>query len=69
MDNWQGTHPFLYIPGCPAPLLGKDLLCRLQTRVTWGKLEANNLLCLASEYLQPDVEKQESAPFLDEINP
>ena len=68
VGNWQGTHPFLYIPGCPAPLLGKDL-CRLQTRVTWGKLEVDNFLCLVSEYLQSDVEKEESVPFLDEVNP
>ena len=69
MGNWQGTHPFLYTPGCLAPLLGRDLLCCLQTRVTWGKLEADNFLCLVSEYLQSDVEKQESFPFLGEVNP
>ena len=69
MDNWQGTHPFLYIPGCPAPLLGRDLLCRLQTRVTWGKLEVNNFLRLVSENLQLEVKKEESVPFLDEVNP
>ena len=69
MGNWQGTHPFLYIPCCPAPLLRTDLLCRFQTRVTWGKLEVNNFLCLVSEYLQSDVEKEESVPFLDEVNP
>ena len=69
VGNWQGTHPFLYIPCCPAPLLERDLLCRLQTTVTWEKLEANNLLCLVSEYLQSDVEKQKSVPFLDEVNP
>ena len=62
VGNWQGTHPFVYIPGCPAPLLGRDL-CRLQTRVTWGKLKADNFLCLVSEYLQSDVEK-EVCPFL-----
>ena len=69
VGNWQGTHPFLYIPGCPAPLLARDLLCCLQTRVTWGKLEVNNFLCLVSECLQLDVEKEESVPFLDEVNP
>ena len=69
VGNWQGTHPFLYIPGCPAPLLRGDLLCCLQTRMTWGKLETNNFLCLVSEYLQSDVEKEESFPFLDEVNP
>ena len=68
MGNWQGTQPFLYIPGCPAPLLGRDLLCPLQTRVTWGKLEVDNFLCLVSECLQSDVEKEESVPFLDDVN-
>ena len=69
VGNWQGTYPFLNIPGCLAPLLGRDLLCCLQTRVTWGKLEADSFLCLVSEYLQSDVEKEEPVPFLDEVNP
>ena len=37
--------------------------------MTWGKLEVNNFLCLVSEYLQSDVEKEESVPFLDEVSP
>ena len=37
--------------------------------MTWGKLETNNFFCLVSEYLQSDVEKEESFPFLDEVNP
>ena len=48
--------------------MGRDLFYRLQTRVTWGKLEVDNFLCLVSEYLQSEVEK-ESVPFLDEVNP
>ena len=35
----------------------------------WGKLEVDNFLCVVSEYLQSDVEKEESVPFLDEVNP
>ena len=34
-----------------------------------GKLDVNNLLYLVSEYLQSDVEKEESVPFLDKVNP
>ena len=49
--------------------MGRDLFYRLQTRVTWGKVEVDNFLCLVSEYLQSDVEKEESVPFLDEVNP
>ena len=37
--------------------------------MTWGKLETSNFLCLVSEYLQSDVEKEESFPFLDEVSP
>ena len=33
VGNWQVGRRFLYIPGCPAPLLGRDVLCHLQTRV------------------------------------
>ena len=69
VGNWQGTHPFLYIPGCPTPLQGRELLCQPQTRMTLGKLEVDNFLCLLSEYLQSDVEKEEFFPFLDEVNP
>ena len=49
--------------------MGRDLFYGIQTRVTWGKLEVDNFLCLVSEYLQSDVEKEESVPFLDEVNP
>ena len=69
VGNWQGAHPFLYIPSCPASLQGRDLLCLLQTRVTWGKLETDSFLRLVSEYMPSDIEKEESFPFSDEIIP
>ena len=37
--------------------------------MTWGQLEVNNFLFLVSEYLQSDVDKEESIPFLDEVKP
>ena len=52
--NWNLTKPLhirwaigkgpSYILSCSVPLLGRDLLCHLQTRVTWGKLETNNFV-------------------------
>ena len=32
----QVTHKFLYIPECPVPLLGRDLLSKLGTQVTFS---------------------------------
>ena len=29
-------HSFLYIPDCPIPLLGRDLLCKLNARITFS---------------------------------
>ena len=55
-------------PSYTSLVLGRDLLCHLQTRVTWGELEANKFLCLVSEHLQSAVEKEESVPFLDDVN-
>ena len=33
--EYQVTHDFLYIPECPVPLLGRDLLSKLGTQVTF----------------------------------
>ena len=35
MGGHQGTHEFLYIPECPVPLLGRDLLSKLGAQVTF----------------------------------
>ena len=32
--GYQVIHEFLYIPECPVPLLGRDLLCKLGAEVT-----------------------------------
>ena len=37
--------------------------------MTWGKVEVDNFLCLVSEYLQSEVEKEESVLVLGEVNP
>ena len=36
MVGHQVTHEFLYIPECPGPLLGKDLLPKLGAQVTFS---------------------------------
>jgi len=35
------THQFLYMPGCPLPLLGRDLLSKLEAQITFknGEIE------------------------------
>ena len=33
------THEFLYIPECPVPLLGRDLLSKLGAQVTFSPEE------------------------------
>ena len=35
----QVIHEFLYIPECPVPLLGGDLLCKLGAQVTFSPEE------------------------------
>ena len=35
MGGHQVTHEFLHIPECPVPLLGRDLLSKLGTQVTF----------------------------------
>ena len=39
MVGHQVTHEFLYIPECPGPLLGKDLLPKLGAQVTFSPEE------------------------------
>ena len=35
----QVIHEFLYIPECPVPLLGRDLLSKLEAQVTFSPEE------------------------------
>ncbi|XP_029436901.1 LOW QUALITY PROTEIN: uncharacterized protein LOC115078247 [Rhinatrema bivittatum] len=38
------SHQFLYVPGCPVPLIGRDLLCKLQATLQFepsGKVTAS----------------------------
>ena len=35
LGGHQVTHKFLYIPECPGPLLGRDLLSKLGAQVTF----------------------------------
>ena len=39
MGGHQVTHEFLYIPECPGPLLGRDLLSKLGAQVTFSPEE------------------------------
>ena len=39
MGGHQVTHEFLYIPECPVPLLGRDLLSKLGAQVTFSPEE------------------------------
>ena len=39
MEGYQVIHEFLYIPECPVPLLGRDLLSKLGAQVTFSPEE------------------------------
>ena len=39
MREHQVIHEFLYIPECPVPLLGRDLLSKLGAQVTFSPEE------------------------------
>ena len=41
MAGHQVIHEFLYIPECPVPLLGRDLLSKLGAQVTFSRGEAH----------------------------
>ena len=51
MGGHQVTHEFLYIPECPVPLLGRDLLSKLGAQVTFPPLERPTLRVGSSAYL------------------
>jgi len=38
------THQFLYMPECPLPLLGRDLLSKLETHITFKNEEIELLI-------------------------
>nr|XP_060610688.1 LOW QUALITY PROTEIN: uncharacterized protein LOC132761625 [Anolis sagrei ordinatus] len=35
LANKEVTHSFLYMPNCPVPLLGRDMLCKLKARLSF----------------------------------
>ena len=47
----QVIHEFLYIPECPVPLLGRDLLSRLGAQVTFSPEERPTLRMDTLTYL------------------
>ena len=61
--------PLLIHPWLPCSPTGERPSLPPPDQSDWGKLEVDNFLCVVSEYLQSDVEKEESVPFLDEVNP
>ena len=51
MGGHQVTHEFLYIPECPVPLLGRDLLSKLGAQMTFPPLERPTLRVGSTTYL------------------
>ena len=51
MGGHQVTHEFLYIPECPVPLLGRDLLSKLGAQVTFSPEERPTLQVGTTTYL------------------
>lgn len=37
IGNTKLIHEFLYMPECPLPLLGRDLLCKLNAQITFSR--------------------------------
>lgn len=63
------SHSFLVIPSCPVPLLGRDILTKLQATVTFPFM-SNSLLLLALNCLLPQTQDQAQAPcILPEVLP
>ena len=51
MGGHQRTHEFLYIPECPIPLLGRDLLSKLGAQVTFSPKERPTFRMGTTTYL------------------
>ena len=51
MGGHQVTYEFLYIPECPVPLLGRDLLCKLGAEVTFPPNKRATLQVGSTTYL------------------
>ena len=51
MGGYQVTHEFLYIPECPVPILGRDLLSKLGVQVTFYPQERPTLQVGSTTYL------------------
>ena len=51
MGGHQVTHEFLYMPECPVPLLGRDLLSKLGAQVTFPPNERPTLRVVSTTYL------------------
>ena len=51
MGGHKVTHEFLYIPECPVPLLGRDLLSKLGAQMTFPPHERPTLRVGSTTYL------------------
>ena len=51
MEGHQVTHELLYIPECPVPLLGRDLLFKLGAQVTFPHCNRPTLRVGSTTYL------------------
>ena len=71
---WDGqifSHQFLVVPECPTPLLGRDILTKLETHPCDGKFSAPRalqLLVTTEEHITPSIERDQK-PWEDKINP
>ena len=60
-------HSFLYMPACPTPLLGRDLLCKLNVQVTFSpqqpdiRVPLKHILSLQRALMDTPV--KETQPF------
>ena len=68
----QVIHEFLYIPECPVPLLGRDLLSKLGAQVTFSPEERptfqmDTMTCLLSLSISPQDKWRLHEPLKEEL--
>lgn len=51
------THQFVYMPDCPIPLLGRDLLCKLRAQITF---EENGTMEMQYGHVKMEVPQEEA---------
>ena len=72
MLGWTNIFPFLVVPECPTPLLGRDILTKLRTTLVMESFSAPRalqLLVTTEEPITSSPVERDQKLWEDKINP